>query len=186
MKKTALTVLLLAACCVAAHAQTTAGALSEEKRRDLIRLLELTKGADLGAQIIRQSIDQLRQSFSMMPEAQRDRMLKVFEEEMLKEFSKEKIIESVLPIYDKYLTTEDVKALISFYETPLGHKVVDVLPQILKESYDEGSRRGREAGLRAMARLSDEGLLGPPSDMSVGVLPKPAAKKPRHTRRGHD
>src|SRR5205085_806754 len=66
MKKTALTVLLLAACCVAARAQTASGAMSEEKRRDLIRVLELTKAADLGAQIIHQSIEVLPQFFNAL------------------------------------------------------------------------------------------------------------------------
>src|SRR2546423_11028873 len=183
MKKTALTVLLLAACCVAARARTASGAMSEEKRRDLIRLLELTKAADLGAQIIRQSIEELRQNFSMIPEEQREKVLKVFEEEMLKEFSKEKVVETVLPIYDKFLTAEDVKEMISFYETPLGHKLVDVLPQIVKESYEDGARRGREAGLRALARLSEEGLLNqPPPDVQRDIQTTKPARKGRHVR----
>ena len=37
----------------------------------------------------------------------------------------------LVPIYDKHWTDEDVKGLILFYETPLGQKMITVLPQVM-------------------------------------------------------
>ena len=181
MKRVILTLLLsLAALCGTASAQEARGAVSEEKRRDIIKLLELTKAADLGQQIIQQITQTLRENFAMMPAEQRDKVFKIYEEEMGKEFSKEKMIEVIVPIYDKYMSAEDVKTLIAFYETPTGRRAVDALPAISREAYEDGARRGREAGLRVMTRLLSEGLMTPPPAAPPAAKPKP---KPR-ARRG--
>jgi hypothetical protein len=183
MRRVILTLLLLlAALCGTASAQESQGAVSEEKRRDIIRLLELTKAADIGEQIIRQMTETLRENFAMLPAEQRDKMFKIFEEEMGKEFNKEKMIEVIVPIYDRYVSAEDVKALIAFYETPLGRRAVDALPAISREAYEDGARRGREAGLRVMTRLLAEGLMTPPATAPPAAKPKPKPK-PR-ARRG--
>ena len=179
MKKMILTLALMAAFCAAASAQTQ-GEISEEKRRDIIRLLDMTKAADIGVQFLHQMTGELRNNFSMLPEEQREKIIKTFEEELGKEFTREKLIENYVPIYDKYLKAEEVKALITFYESPLGQKLVETLPSIMREATEDGTRRGREAGLRVMSRIASEGLLNPPSPKPA---PKPAPKpKPRRGR----
>lgn len=180
MKRLTLAIVMLAALCAAAGAQTQ-GAVDEEKRRDIVRLLELTRAADLGAQIIEQATADLRANFSMLPAVQRDKLFKIFAEEMSKEFTKERMIEAVTPIYDKYLSREDVKALITFYESPLGQRTVRALPSITREAYEDGARRGREAGLRVMSRVASEGLLDAPA---TAPPPAPKPKPRRQARRG--
>lgn len=183
MKRVILTLLLsLAALCGTASAQESQGAVSEEKRRDIIRLLELTKAADIGEQIMQQITATLRENFAMLPDEQRDKIFKIYEEEMGREFTKEKMIEVAVPLYDKYMSSEDVKALIAFYESPLGRRAIDVLPAISREAYEDGARRGREAGVRVMTRLLSEGLLSPPPTAPPAAKPKPKPK-PR-ARRG--
>lgn len=177
MKRLALTLLLLAVACVGARGQEAAGQADEEKRRDIKRLLTLTRGTELGEQIVRQSLDGLRENLAFLPEESRAKVMNIFEEEMLKEFSAERMIELVLPIYAKHLTSEDVKSLIVFYETPTGKKLLDAMPSITRESYEAGSERGRQAGLRAMARVAQEGLLPPPPPASV-EKPKPVTRTP--------
>jgi hypothetical protein len=40
----------------------------------------------------------------------------------------------LIPIYKKHFTQEDVKAIIAFYETPIGKKLAEQTPQITLES----------------------------------------------------
>jgi uncharacterized protein len=185
MKRIVLALMLLCAACVPAAAQTV-DAAAEEKRRDIKRLLELSRGAELGAEIVRQSIEELRSGLTILPEPQRDKVIKIFEEEMLKEFNPATMAEMVVPIYDKHLSAEDVKALIDFYQTPLGKKMLDTLPQIMREAYDAGAERGRVAGLRAMARVTAEGILPTPAaaaeELTKPVSPKQPVRR-RATRR---
>lgn len=180
MKRVCLLLLLSVACCCGASAQQ-AGAISEEKRRDIKRLLELTKASQLGQQIIGQTLEQLRQSILTLPDVQRERVLKILGEEMSKGFGESQILEGMIPIYDKHLTGEEVKELIAFYESPLGRKLVDALPAITREGYEFGAQVGRQAGLRAMSRIAEEGLLNPPE--SQALPPKPAQTRSTAPRR---
>jgi uncharacterized protein len=181
MKRLALTLALLAALCAVAGAQTAQGSADDEKRRDIVRLLEVSKAADAGLVIMEQVTNEMRGLFTSLPDEQRERIFKIYEEEMQKEFSREKMIETIAPIYEKHLSAEDVKGLISFYESPLGRRAVEVLPLITREAYEEGARRGQEAAHHITARLISEGLLTPPDPL---VLPKPKPKPQPRRRRG--
>ena len=46
------------------------------------------------------------------------------------------IVQLLIPIYDKYYTEEDLRQLIDFYQSPVGQKVFDVTPQIMKETLE--------------------------------------------------
>jgi len=58
-------------------------------------------------------------------------------EEYIERFQQRVDIDSLLyqmvPLYNNY-TNEEISELIAFYETPLGHKLTKVLPQIVQES----------------------------------------------------
>ncbi len=45
----------------------------------------------------------------------------------------EDIINDMIPYYDKYLSNEDIKAIIAFYETPAGKKYLDAAPKIMMD-----------------------------------------------------
>jgi hypothetical protein len=161
-----------------------------ERKQNIRRLLELTKAAELGDQVIGQSIAQIKTNLDQLPPEARgqispemtQRIMSVFEEELRKEFTSEKMIEAISPIYEKYLTDEDVKGLIVFYESPLGQKVTNVLPQITREAYAIGAGLGRQAGMRALAKLRDEGAL--PTPGKPVVEPKAQPQNNTGTRRG--
>ncbi|HJQ33538.1 MAG TPA: DUF2059 domain-containing protein [Pyrinomonadaceae bacterium] len=172
MKRFCLAFLLVTFCQLCAAAQE-AGGVSAEKARDIRRLMEVTKANDMGLQVARQSLDALRES-TTLPEAQRDRILKILEEELMTEFGNNKMAEAMVPIYDRHFTAEEIKGLLAFYETPLGRKVVETLPEVMREAQTFGAERGRIAGLRAMTRMMSEGLL---------TQEKPASPTRKTTRR---
>ena len=64
----------------------------------------------------------------------------------------DEMIELVVPIYDKYLTHDEIKIIITFYETPVGKKMIAVLPQIMQESMAAGQQWGKEIGERVVER----------------------------------
>lgn len=171
----ALMAVLVCGCGAQSAAQTPA---EGEKVRDIKRLLELTGAGGLGVQLGEQQMEQLRPLFSTLPPEVRDKVLRAFEEEMRKELTAEKLIELVIPIYDKHLTAEDVRGLIAFYETPLGRKVVEVLPQISREAFERGAARGGEIGEGVLAKLLADGTLTPPPPARKTPR-RPAAKRRR-------
>lgn len=57
-----------------------------------------------------------------------------------------------LSIYNKYFTEDDLRNLITFYKTPVGQKVIDLLPKLFAES---ASRVSDEVGPK-MRQIMDE------------------------------
>ena len=43
------------------------------------------------------------------------------------------IVQQLVPIYDKYYSSEELKEIIAFYRTPAGQKMIEVTPKIVNE-----------------------------------------------------
>ena len=56
-------------------------------------------------------------------------------------------VEALAPVYAKYLTLEDLSALIAFHKTPLGQRMLQVQGRVIAEGAAVGQRmfEGREA-----------------------------------------
>jgi hypothetical protein len=86
----------------------------------------------------------------------RDRVIGIYEEEVQKAFTTENLNALIIPIYDKCFTGDELIALIAFYDTPLGKKVVEALPQIFRASSAAGEQLGREVQERVTERIGKE------------------------------
>lgn len=70
-------------------------------------------------------------------------------EELEAEFSKtsiEDLTEMLVPVYIKYLTVEDLKEVIKFFESPVGKKFASKTPFIMQESMQIGQEWGKKIG----------------------------------------
>ncbi len=45
----------------------------------------------------------------------------------------EKLIEQILPVYEKHFSVEEIKELLAFYLSPTGHKNLQLTPQITND-----------------------------------------------------
>lgn len=45
----------------------------------------------------------------------------------------------IIPLYDKYFTEDEVRALIAFYKSPTGQKMVDLTPTLFQEAMQQTS-----------------------------------------------
>jgi len=64
------------------------------------------------------------------------RMNKQMDEEF-KNMPWDEILDALVPVYQKHLTKGDVDALVAFYSTPTGQKLIKEMPQILAESMQD-------------------------------------------------
>lgn len=71
-------------------------------------------------------------------------------------------VEQMVPIFHKHFTHDDVKALLAFYNTPLGKKTMTVLPLIAQEGGPVQQKwlQGISGKLqeRLRAKLSERGI----------------------------
>jgi hypothetical protein len=81
------------------------------------------------------------------------------------------MVDAMVPIYQKHLTKSDLAAIIAFYSSPVGQKLLKEQPAMMAEAMDKGGEiaRGKIADLndrldREVARLAAEELGQQPAD----------------------
>nr|WP_299381910.1 DUF2059 domain-containing protein [Allomuricauda sp.] len=68
------------------------------------------------------------------------------------------LVELLTPIYQKYMSEDDLKALIDFYDSPVGQKFAKYTPEISKESMAVGQEWGLQIGNKVLKRLEEKGF----------------------------
>lgn len=117
-------------------------------RESILELIRVTKSDSLGEQMMNDMIEQYKKLGTKIPDA--------FWDGLRGKFNTSDIIELVVPIYQKHLTEEDVQGLIEFNSSPLGQKVVDVMPRITAETVEVSMKWGYELGLEFAAEVKAE------------------------------
>jgi len=118
------------------------------KAAEIRKMLELTGTMKLMNQVLDQMITAFRAKNSSVSGEFWDR----FE----KEINTEDLIDKMIPLYDKYYSLEDLKAVNTFYQTPAGQRVLAATPQIMHESMQIGQEWGRGVGMKIAMELEKE------------------------------
>ena len=123
---------------------------TDEDIRQLFAVMGLNK---LGEQMWEQINERLTNLNPQIP----DSLWQEIDKEFRVEFSSGRFGEMLLPIYKKYFSSNEIKQLITFYESPLGKKFIDVGPQLMGDAMAAGSERGREIVKRIQDKLKKKG-----------------------------
>ena len=113
-----------------------------------IILRHYPKGPTLDIRSMNQLIASFKTQMPQVPEA--------FWTKFQQKMDTRELINKIIPIYDKYYTIEDLKAVNAFYETPAGQKVLSTLPQIMQESMKVGQEWGQKMGKQAADEAEQE------------------------------
>ena len=122
---------------------------SQDKEKDIRSLLDLMGSPQLVIQAMTELIDVYKEAVPEVPEE--------FWEEFMEEVRPEDLTDLVVPVYDKYLTHSEIKELIEFFESPVGRKYAEVLPQITQEVMAAGEKWGLQLGQKAIRKLQEAG-----------------------------
>ena len=129
----------------------SANAQNSTKTEKIKQLLELTGSGKLGIQMMNQMMSSFKNSYSKVNEQ--------FWEDFKSEINANDIENMILPIYDKYYTESDIDQLITFYNSPIGKKMINTMPLVMQESISAGQNWGRQIGEKVLARLKEKGYL---------------------------
>ncbi len=147
MKRIAALIMFIALFCASAGL----AAAETEKQKDIRKLLELTNSAQLGIQVMNQMIDQMKGMVKDVPPQ--------FWEDFKKEVNPNEMVNLVVAVYDKYLSQEDVREMIKFYNSPTGRKLISVQGQITMESMTAGQQWGRQIAEKLVKKLQTKGYM---------------------------
>lgn len=101
----------------------------------------------------------ISQMMTMMKQQKNEVPAEVWES-LQTEMSKISVIEltdMLVPVYQKHLTIQDINALTSFYNTPIGKKFAEKSPLIMQESMQIGQQWGQKIGQQVADKLKDKG-----------------------------
>src|SRR4029077_11814540 len=139
-------------------ASPASGGISSQKEARIRELMDVTGTKNLGQQLIEAGMEQFRSSvLDSQPDNPRAKQfVEAFVIRFQKHFDPDSLNERVIPIYDKYLTAEDLKGLLDYYHSPLGQRMLKALPEVTRESQAAGFALGQKAAQETMEEFKTD------------------------------
>jgi hypothetical protein len=130
-------------------------AVDPQKEARIRELMDVTGAKNLGQQLIEAGMEQFRSSVqdSQPNNPRAKQFVDAFVSGFQKHFDVNTLNEQIIPIYDKYLTTDDLKGLLEYYHSPLGQRMLKTLPELTRESQATGFALGQKAAQETMEEL---------------------------------
>ncbi|PYU14454.1 MAG: hypothetical protein DMG37_07445 [Acidobacteria bacterium] len=129
-----------------------------EKEAAIRKLFEIQGTRSSMVQVLAGMSENMKPTLSKMlpPGEYQDKLIPLFFEKFQGKMKTGDLMDLMVPIYDRYLTKEDVNGLAQFYQTPLGKKMLSVLPQLVIETQTAAMNMGQELGRQAMMEVLTE------------------------------
>ena len=122
-----------------------APAITKEQEIEIRRMLRLT-GME---KLVNQMVEQLLATFKAGSPDVPDEIWTGLREEM----QTKELYEKLLPLYAKYYSVEDLRAINEFYESVAGQHFIAKMPQAMQEAMVVGGTWGEEAGKRVDEKI---------------------------------
>lgn len=117
----------------------------QASKESVNKLMQLTGAGDLGTQMMNQMLPAMQKMIPDAPAAFWD----TFKQEM----DAKELMAAIVPVYQKQLSEEDIQAILNFYSTPAGKKLISAQPAIMQESMIIGQQWGQQVFMRAKKKF---------------------------------
>jgi hypothetical protein len=118
-----------------------------QKTNNIRKLIDLTGGSKMMDEIFN----------SLAANFKDPKQVEVFQE-FRKELGPSQIFDIMVPAYDKYLSAEDIKEMIRFYESPTGQKLLEVQPKMMADYMPRVRQFTQDVMARVMERMKQRGI----------------------------
>jgi hypothetical protein len=118
-----------------------------EKIANIRKMIQLTGGA----KIVDQIFDSMTANF-------KDPKQQEFFHQFRQELDINQLYELIILAYDKYLSGDDIKEIVRFYQTPTGRHLLDAQPKIIGDFMPKVNQWSQEIVQRLMAKMKEKGL----------------------------
>lgn len=134
----------------------TAPVRDSTKQRLIHELLTLTRSVDLAVASMEAAVPAQKAANPRIPAVFWDRFL-------TQARARQGELETVIAaVYDRHLSSDELRQIIAFYRTPVGQKVIADMPTIVQESMQAGQTWGAQIGASVAEQLAKEGVRIPP------------------------
>jgi len=119
----------------------------------------------------------LRKRHPEMSEQQIARM-DAISDEVLRSYPVEQMLDDMVPVYQKHLSKSDVDAMIGFYSSPTGQKILHEMSAMTTEAMEVAYGRMQKSMDSAMQRIEEMAKESSPPAKKAAT-PKPQTSKPQ-------
>lgn len=128
------------------------GQVDSTYAKTLHKMFEVN-GSKASIQVIFDQMFQMQRQHSTYIDAE---VWDEFEKEF-KKYSMDDLFEMLVPVYQKYLTREELEEIIAFYETPVGRKFAENTPALTQETMQVGQKWGMQIGEKIDSSMIEKG-----------------------------
>lgn len=96
--------------------------------------------------------DQFREKI-LNPSPEQLKSIRAIVDDVFGDLSADDMIKDVVPVYQKHLTRGDVRALVAFYSSPAGQKILREQPAMVRESMEAAGASQQKKMEKILARL---------------------------------
>lgn len=153
MKKGLVLMVMCMAMLMAAAPSVSAQTSNKEYKETLQKMLEVSGSMASAKAMVPQMIAMLKQQSPSVSNAFWDGFQKKWENKF-----GSRLAELYTPIYQKYLTLDDLKKVIAFYESPTGKKLGASTPAMMAEGMQMGQQLGMEIATELQQELQAPGV----------------------------
>jgi uncharacterized protein len=140
-----------------APAAATADKIDPAKEAAIRHLMDITQTSKMGDNIDSYFAGRVRSivSEALGPE-RTTKFMVTFSQKMTAAAPPSAILDAMVPIYAKAFSMEEIEGLVKFYDSPLGQRIVKVMPQVEEDSQNAALQIGNNATLTALQSMTDE------------------------------
>jgi len=141
---------------------TTVTKIDPEKKEDIMRLLKAMGTSDVAKQLLDYTVNRFR---NFLPDSNES-----YWDSIKTRINLEEYLELNVPIFEKYLTHEDIRIMTEFFESPAGKKYIHARSDLLREMFEIEDIWAEKIGRLVYKILEDDGHisrennLAPPPD----------------------
>jgi uncharacterized protein len=133
------------------------GPPSAEQVMKLLELLQVRDSLQVTLDAVKKQMrnsaeDQLREKI-INPSPEQLKSLQNIVDETFGDLSADDMIKDVIPVYQKHLTRSDVRALVAFYSSPAGQKILREQPAMVRESMEAAGTSQQKKMEKVLAKL---------------------------------
>ena len=148
MKKMLLVFSVMAVVLSPVFAEEKADKDMAEKVKNIKKMIELTGGKATAKKLMNGMMENMKKmslktidesiendEFKNDPEmiAVRNEYMGKILDSSMKLYNIDELIDSMIPLYAKYMTNDDILGVIAFYESPAGKHMIEAVPKIMQE-----------------------------------------------------
>jgi uncharacterized protein len=162
MKKILL-IVMLSALCLSSSLAAQEKPIAKDFHDDIVTLIEIEGFKNIISQYAEMLTTIMTSQIKQISPNAPDAMIKIGTDEAMKIMNENIsiLLDKKIMLYAKYYTQQDVKDLIAFYKTPVGQKMIKIMPALSKEATDISLAWAQELmpelNKRIIARFQKEG-----------------------------